>query len=508
MRQYETFELTLHGEAPAGSQAAIDLEAVFTGAEECVTVKGFYAGNSEYRIRFYPRYAGEYSYEVKGLFTERGTLHCEPAQEGHRGMVRTCGYHFRYENGERYCPFGTTIYGMVNQEEALVNTTMDTLSKAPFNKVRFCVFPKYYDFNHNEPPLYAFEKTDGKWDVNRPCFAYWDMLERRILELQELGIEADLILFHPYDRWGFAKFTMEESLTYLDYLLRRLSAIPNLWWSMSNEYDLILNYEKQDWITFAKFITANDPYAHLLSNHNCCDFWDFTQPEITHCSIQEANVGEIPERQETYGKPVIIDECCYEGNIIHQWGNLSGREMTSRFWTAVCCGGYCTHGETFYDENEVLWWAKGGILKGESPERIRFLRELVESFPGSLTFYGNDNGAYTLGQMMEWKRQGTLKREEDFFRYAMLQMPENRLEAFLQKERLACGHYEDQVYLQYYGRQCTAKGILYLPENGSYRVEVIDTWEMTRTTVEEAAHGTLEVALPGKEGMAILATKL
>ena len=30
MRQYETFELTLHGEAPAGSQAAIDLEAVFT----------------------------------------------------------------------------------------------------------------------------------------------------------------------------------------------------------------------------------------------------------------------------------------------------------------------------------------------------------------------------------------------------------------------------------------------------------------------------------------------
>ena len=29
-------------------------------------------------------------------------------------------------------------------------------------KVRHCVFPKHYDYNHNEPPYYAFEKdADG-----------------------------------------------------------------------------------------------------------------------------------------------------------------------------------------------------------------------------------------------------------------------------------------------------------------------------------------------------------
>jgi hypothetical protein len=26
----------------------------------------------------------------------------------------------------------------------------------------------------------------------------------------------------------------------------------------------------------------------------------------------------------------------------------------------------------------VLWWAKGGVLKGESPARIAFLREVLE----------------------------------------------------------------------------------------------------------------------------------
>ena len=54
---------------------------------------------------------------------------------------------------------------------------MESLKAAPFNKVRFCVFPKHYDFNHNEPPCFAFEKReDGSWDVDRPCFAFWERL--------------------------------------------------------------------------------------------------------------------------------------------------------------------------------------------------------------------------------------------------------------------------------------------------------------------------------------------
>ena len=34
--------------------------------------------------------------------------------------------------------------------------------------------------------------------------AFFAHLERRIAQLGELGIAADLILFHPYDRWGYA----------------------------------------------------------------------------------------------------------------------------------------------------------------------------------------------------------------------------------------------------------------------------------------------------------------
>ena len=49
-------------------------------------------------------------------------------------------------------------------------------------------------------------KAEGGFDFTRPYpgFSVPD-LEKRILDLQKLGVEADLILWHPYDRWGFAR---------------------------------------------------------------------------------------------------------------------------------------------------------------------------------------------------------------------------------------------------------------------------------------------------------------
>ena len=85
--------------------------------------------------------------------------------------------------------------------------TLKTLAEAPFNKIRFCVFPKsYYIANKNEPERFPFLKNnEGKFDFNRPDLAFWRHFEQQVLELQKLGIEADLILWHPYDRWGFAE---------------------------------------------------------------------------------------------------------------------------------------------------------------------------------------------------------------------------------------------------------------------------------------------------------------
>ncbi len=71
--------------------------------------------------------------------------------------------------------------------------------------------------------------------------AFFRHLEKRVGQLRELGIEADLILFHPYDKghWGFDRMDAAADDRYLRYVVARLAAYRNVWWSLANEYDFM-----------------------------------------------------------------------------------------------------------------------------------------------------------------------------------------------------------------------------------------------------------------------------
>ena len=72
---------------------------------------------------------------------------------------------------------------------------------------------------------------------------------------------------------------------------------------------------------------------------------------------------------------------------------------------------------------------------------------------------------------------------------------------------MALGHCGQEAYLKYLERQSASVTELSLPQDGSYRVEVIDTWNMTRTVAAENVCGKVQVKLPGREDMAVLALK-
>ena len=352
--------------------------------------------------------------------------------------------------------------------------------------------------------MFPFEKEGDHWNYHRPCYLFWDHLEAMIRKLDEMEIQVDLILFHPYDRWGFARMDKEACMIYLGYVVRRLAAYPNVWWSLANEYDTMPHFKLEWWSEFAAYLTKEDSYGHLLSNHNCLVYWDFHNENTTHCCIQDANVQMVPDYLEEYQKPVIFDECCYEGNVPYNWGNISGFELVHRFWTAVVCGGYCTHGETFLSEDEVLWWSKGGRLKGESAPRIGFLRELCESFGRPLEFLPDQDSQIPALQRLKKHPEAVTDVSEGFTR-GLVMYPMERVQSFIDDSRKLQGHCGEDVYLLYFGKHCQAVAEIDLPENKDYRVEVIDIWEMTRQVVKERAFGRTVVELPGKEGVAVLA---
>ncbi len=528
MKQYETIELSF----PIESSSEQAIEAVFRLGDESLTVHGFFDGRSAYKVRFLPRQAGTWHYTVSGPVTAEGDLAVEAADKDRHGIPHADGFHLRFSDGTLYTPFGTTIYALAHQSETLVEETFETLKNAPFNKVRLCVFPKHYQYNHNEPPHYPFAFLPGKdlehaarqdgplspvtepvWDVSRPDPDFWDAFEDKLRRLDKLGIVADLILFHPYDRWGFSTLTREESLQYLDYALRRLSAFPNLMWSLANEYDLMPGKSLEDWHAFEQFTAENDPYRHMLSNHNCFLLYDYGRKDITHVSIQTRDPSRVMSLMK-YGKPVLIDECAYEGNLEETFGSLTGQEMSDRFWKITVTGGFCTHGETFVDykaaepDDEVVFWAKGGKLRGESPARIAYLKEFVESLPGPID-PSVGTGFAPMLYMSREQLMGLASMVPESVKpivHAVADMGEEERLYHLTTESEYNGRVGDEVFIRYFGRDVHGRIQMDLPADKEYTVEVIDTWNMERRVIARHQSGSCKLPIPERQWIAVVAT--
>ena len=466
--QWGMYEVTLSGPSAGNPFIETELRAVFTQGSRNVEVGGFYDGGGTYRLRFMPDSQGRWTWRSRSNRSEldgkTGELTVAAPSVGNRGPVRVRNHtHFAYADGTPYFPFGTTCYAWAHQGDALEEQTLATLRSEGFDKMRMTVFPKDYTWNKNEPVFYPFVRdVQGKSDLTRFDPAFFRHFETRVGQLGAMGIEADIILFHPYDRWGYSRMDEASDLRYLGYLLARLAAYRNVWWSAANEYDLFDRPEER-WDRYFQFLQHNDPYNHLRSIHNGRRIYDHSKPWITHVSIQYPDTMQMADWLAKWGKPVIDDECQYEGNVPDDWGSLPPQELVNRVWNGVISGGYVGHGETYLDPQDVLWWSKGGVLKGESYKRMAFLRKLVEEVSEGIDPAPND-----------WLWRG----------YA----------TGIQGAR----------HWAYYGvHQPSKANLAGLPDNRPYRVDIIDAWEMTLTTLPASYRGRAEVALPGKPYIAV-----
>lgn len=508
INKYDVMETVLTG--PGEGNPFLDqwLRGTFESAGETGKAEGFYDGDGIYKVRFMPSFTGTYQCRIETSWgeTEEFSVEVGEAREGNHGPVRVeKQFHFAYDDGTVYYPVGTTCYAWALQPETIRKKTLESLKESPFNKIRFCVFPKHYAYNLREPEMYPFErKADSPWkpedyreeyleslprnmfggidvqiedsravwDFSKPNPAYFRHLESCIEALGEMGIEADLILLHPYDRWGFSKMGLEWENAYLRYTVNRMAAYHNVWWAMANEFDLFFWKTIQMWEANAEVVCRQDPYRHLRSIHNCMTMYDHSRAWITHCSIQRIDLYRTAENTDIwrtqYGKPCVLDEIAYEGNLPHGWGNISGEEMTRRFWEAYVRGGYGQHGETYENKEGVIWWSHGGCLKGTSPARIAFLRKIME-----------ENGGY------------------------MEPVPGIFDEACASNQN---GDPQKSCLLYYYGANRPCRRSFYFPGQ-TFQVEVIDTWEMT-VSDRGIQSGEFTVELPSKPYMAIRLTRM
>jgi len=485
VERWGIFEAEAKGPSSGNPFLDVTFGARFTQGHRTVDVAGFYDGEGIYRVRFSPDSPGRWSFETTGsakeLVGHSGEFECVSAKPGNRGPVGTAHqFHFQYADGTPYFPFGTTCYAYGFIGDPFARQTLESLKDAGFNKVRMCLLPK--PLGQRKPVAMPFEHVgevlaagaeeleDGgaskeRFDLMRLNPAYFRHVEQRIQDLMAAGIEADVILFHPYDAWGFKAMGEEADDRYLRYAVARLSAYRNVWWSIANEYDLVKSKSMKDWDRFFRIVVETDPHSRLRSIHHSKVVYDNSKPWCTHASLQEYDFDKSPERLAAWNKPIIYDEIQYEGNIARRWGNLSAEEMTHRFWRAIVAGVYATHGETFMTTDGNPVWSDAGTLHGTSAARITFLRKLIESTGTT----------------------GLMAAEAPYY-----------LNATNPGER----------YLYFFDFHCAGEYEFPLPEKGQFKITLIDPWAMTLTTVDGRFSGKSKITLSGKPYKAVLIEKV
>jgi hypothetical protein len=474
VEQWGIFEIALSGPTTGNPFKDVTFTAAFTNEHRTVQVTGFYDGKGIYRARFMPDAPGRWTFVTTSSAHElnghTGAFTCTtPTTPGNHGPVGVAHqFHFQYANGTPYFPLGSTTYAYLFTSDENAQASLFGMQQAKFNKTRICVLPKPLGKGPQILPFansgVSSEGRNGTNDLTRFNPDYFHILEGRLLALQKANIEADLILFHPYDAWGYKAMGSDKDDFYLRYVIARLSAYRNVWWSIANEYDLIKSKTTKDWDRFFRITQAEDPYSHLRSIHHSRVIYDHSKPWCTHASLQSYDFEKSASRREAWGKPIVYDEIQYEGDVDRRWGNLSAEEMTHRFWLSIIHGTYASHGEVFISDTGESSWSDAGRLRGESAPRIAFLRALLERITKvGLTEY---EGAY----------------------YLSAGAP-------------------DQLYLYYFDYHRPARYEFPLPATANFSATLIDPYGMTTTAVPGSFTGKSRIALPSKPYQAILFQK-
>ncbi|MBN2762546.1 MAG: DUF5060 domain-containing protein [Bacteroidales bacterium] len=388
----------------------VTLTAWFTIGSTTKKVTGFFDGNSTWKIRFMPEETGQYNFRTESDYIEfsglTGTFQSAEPSPGNHGPVSVDKkYHFSYADGTPCFIMGTTIYNWIFRPADVRQKTLESLRTYRFNKARMVVFPQYFKLPSGKN---VFEGIDISYAPDTPPYKgkpydldyrdfnidYFRNLEDRIRELRDIGVEADVILFHNYDfgLWGIDDgLSDDDALFYLNYLVARISSLRNVWWSLANEYDLVMPegknarsvLDRREWDRIGNYLMENDPYNHPRSVHEWSKIYP-NRPWMTHVSCQKPDTYDLLIRlKKEYQKPVICDEYQYEGNIIDGWGNLTPQQAVLRHWLSVMAGAYATHGDCYVSETNIKdsFFTYGGEIKGQGSSRLKFLKEIVNSLP-------------------------------------------------------------------------------------------------------------------------------
>ncbi|MCI0420901.1 MAG: DUF5060 domain-containing protein, partial [Acidobacteria bacterium] len=341
----------------------VDVDVTFTYQQDPtvkLTLPAFWdgkdaSGRDRFTVRFAPTRIGDWSYRtasrqdpsLDGLTGAAGQpeiIRCQPSTNP-GFLERTDKYHWKYSNGARFFPVGTTAYDWIGgqcAEGPALDYFIEFL-KDNFNKVRFSymsgrladnAFGGRRELSRTKENGYYWYSDLGLVDSHRINLDHWRKLDLIIRMLRQAGIHAELILArqNPLNQrvqgdWlrgvtaggGAGVLIGSKGIR---YFIGRYAAYSNIWWCIGNEYPeagLIPDDVSRIGREFARL----DPYQHPLSVHWNEDWLFGKESWPTHGVLQThisdrgiAGINEnIIQLRNRHGIGFYNDEYGYEDRV-------------------------------------------------------------------------------------------------------------------------------------------------------------------------------------------------
>lgn len=143
------------------------------------------------------------------------------------------------------------------------------------------------------------------------------------------------------------------------------------------------------------------------------------------------------------------------------------------------------------------------------PKRIAFLRAFTDSLPGPIE---PDAGTGFAPMLYMSRNQlvdlaGMLPPAHAAIVNAVADMGEEERLYHLTTESEYNGHIGKDIFICYFGRDVHGQITLNLPEEATYIIEVIDTWNMTIRTIASGKRGECKDRIPEAQWMAVVARR-
>ena len=253
VEQWGVFETSVKGPATGNPFVDVTFSAKFTLGHRTVEVPGFYDGAGTYKVRFSPDSAGKWTFETAGSAKElsghAGAFTCSAAKAdgqianrgagGDRAYVSlpACGWDAVFSVRDdllrlQLCAGAVPPADAGGVEDGGVQqgANLSAAEGAGDAQARWRCRSSGWARRRGTRWLGDSSTSRETFDLARLNPEYFRIAEERIMQLQSIGVQADVILFHPYDSWGFKNMGAEADDRYLRYAVARLSAYRNVWW--------------------------------------------------------------------------------------------------------------------------------------------------------------------------------------------------------------------------------------------------------------------------------------